>query len=309
MSGSPVIVYVPGLKPKPEEDLHREQLLRCLRAGVRRLDAQVDSEIGKDGAFELVSWTYDFYGEHRDIKQDLADIDSVIAREHASEEDVRTATSLKRRLAIRLFQAADYLPFILPKLATEEIEVHLRDYFRYVHDNQGTAEGARERLKTVLRDAATERRPVLLLAHSMGSVISFDALWQLSREERCDASVDCLVTTGSPLGQKIVQRHLLGRHESGERRYPGNIGDWVNIAAIGELTAIDRTLRNDFSPMIRLGLVEDIKDREVFNYYHMHGSLNVHAEYGYLVNEVTARYISDWWRARAGEGPLRPDRD
>ena len=27
-------------------------------------------------------------------------------------------------------------------------------------------------------------------------------------------------------------------------------------------------------------------------------ALNVHAEYGYLVHEVTARQVGDWWRAR-----------
>lgn len=302
MAGEPLIVYIPGLKPKPEAHLHREQLLRCLLAGINRIDVQTADEIRQPAAFELVNWTFDFYGSRRDIGQDLADIDSVIEREAASENDIIVATSWKRRFAIWLFHVADYLPFVLPKLATEEIEVHLRDYFRYVHNNHGIAEAAREKLKTVLRAAAENRRPVLLLAHSMGSVIAFDALWQLSREEGSDARIDLLLTTGSPLGQKIVQRHLLGKSAPGEKRYPSNIDNWVNIAAIGELTAIDRRLRNDFSAMIRQDLVPDIVDHEVFNYYHMQGALNVHAEYGYLVNEVTARTVSDWWNARRDPG-------
>ena len=52
--------------------------------------------------------------------------------------------------------------------------------------------------------------------------------------------------------------------------------------------------------MIELGLVEDIKDLDSFNYYHMNGALNVHVEYGYLINEVTARIISEWWRESTG---------
>jgi hypothetical protein len=47
--------------------------------------------------------------------------------------------------------------------------------------------------------------------------------------------------------------------------------------------------------MIRLGLVEDIVDIETYNYYRMNGVLNVHTEYGYLVNEVTAMTIRNWW--------------
>jgi len=46
--------------------------------------------------------------------------------------------------------------------------------------------------------------------------------------------------------------------------------------------------------------VPDIIDRDLFNYYHMHGSLNVHVEYGYLINEVTARAISEWLRSKSG---------
>jgi hypothetical protein len=56
-------------------------------------------------------------------------------------------------------------------------------------------------------------------------------------------------------------------------------------------------LKNDFGEMIRLGLVQDIEDFETYNYYRMNGVLNVHAEYGYLVNEVTASLIRDWWRS------------
>ena len=299
MPGCPVVIYIPGLKPKPSPSLHREQLLRCLQSSVRRLDADTADQLSEPDAFELVSWTYDFYGEHSDIRQDIPDIDAVIAAESASEADILTATAWRRRFAISVFKVADYLPFLLPRLATDEIEVHLRDYFRYVHDTRGRAEEARDKLKRALRQAADQQRPVLLLAHSMGSVIAYDALWQLSREEQSEVSVDLFLTSGSPLGQKIVQRHLLGKRARGEARYPSNIGSWINVAALGELTAIDRRLGNDFAAMTRLGLVREIRDIEVFNYYHMHGVLNVHAEYGYLVNEVTAQCVIDWWRSVA----------
>jgi hypothetical protein len=89
---------------------------------------------------------------------------------------------------------------------------------------------------------------------------------------------------------------LLGADETGERRYPGNIRRWINIAAVGELTAIDVRLRNDFGEMIGLGLVESIEDFTVFNHYRTNAELNVHSEYGYLVNEVTATVVRDWWR-------------
>lgn len=299
---SPLIIYVPGLKPKPESALHREQLLRCLLAGMRRVDVDAANELESSDAFDLISWTYDFYGEHRDISLDLADIETLLQTERASEADILVATSWKRRLARWLFRMADFLPFLIPRIATEEVEVHLRDFNRYVRDRDGRAEAAREKLKARLRYAHGAGRSVLLLAHSMGSVIAYDALWQMSREEQSAARVDLLLTTGSPLGQNIVQRHLFGRHRVGPDRYPANIDSWINVAAAGELTAIDSTLKNDFSAMIDYGLLPDIDDRLAFNFYHLNGALNVHVEYGYLVNEVTAKIVSDWWRGRKTAG-------
>ena len=267
-----------------------------------KTDPGVRDQILAADAFRLIDWTYDFYGEYRDIGLDMADIETVLAQEGASEADIMVATSLRRRFATWLFRVADTLPFLIPRIATEEVEIHLRDFNRYVRNRNGISEAAREKLKSAIRESADAARPVLLLGHSMGSVIAYDALWQMSRKENSEARIDLFLTTGSPLGQKIVQRHLFGAGESVVRRYPDNIRRWINIAAVGELTAIDRELRNDFGEMIALGLVESIEDLDSFNYYHMHGMLNVHVEYGYLVNEVTARVVSEWWANR-----VRPD--
>lgn len=299
MSGEPIIIYVPGLKPKPEPEAHLDALRSCLLEGLSRIDPQTAAAVeNSDPGFRLVGWTYDFYREYRDISLDSDDIEAVIAKEEASQEDIAIVSSWKRRFARWLFRTADFLPFLIPAFATEEVEIHLRDFNIYRRDDDGVARAARDKVKFEIRAAAEAGRPVLLFGHSMGSVIAYDALWELSRVDDSAASVDLLLTTGSPLGQNIVQRHLLGRDRDGAERYPDNIRRWINIAAVGELTAIDMELRNDFAGMLEAGLVERIDDRICFNFYHMHGSLNVHAEYGYLVNVVTAGVIRNWWREK-----------
>lgn len=277
--------------------MHRRELFRCLLEGVRRVDPDIASALAaKQQNFEIASWTYDFYSEHRDIGLDQADIDTLLKKRHASAADRTLASSWQRRLMRWLFRAADQLPVMLPHLASEELQLQLHDLNRYNHNKNGIADVARQTLKKPLQQAADAGRPVLLLAHSMGSVIAYDALWQMSQESDRDVSVHLLVTMGSPLGQNVIQRNLLGYSERGQERYPANILDWINIAAFGELTAIDMTLNNDFGEMVDLGLVAGIDDRTMYNYYHVDGELSVHAEYGYLVNEVTAKIVSDWWR-------------
>ena len=298
MSRGPLILYIPGLKPKSEYSVHREQVLRCMLEGIRRIDPDTAGEMERDEhCFDIVSWTYDFYGAHRDINLDLADIEAVLEKTEASPADREIVTSMKRRFLRWLYRAADHLPFLIPQVANEDVELQLRDLRRYARNEGDIAEIVRRQVKIPLRAAASAGRPILLYGHSMGSVIGYDTLWQLTHQPGDEVRIDLMLTTGSPLGQKLIQRRLKGCKKEGVERYPGNIRRWRNIAAIGELTAIDMTLNDDFGEMISLGLIEDIEDLETYNYYRMNGVLNVHSEYGYLVNEVTARTISNWWRA------------
>ncbi len=130
----------------------------------------------------------------------------------------------------------------------------------------------------------------------MGSVIALDSLWQLSQLENASVRVDTLLTMGSPLGQRYLRKRLLGHAETGSDRYPTNIRHWINLAAVGDLTAIDPSLSDDFAEMRDLQLLESIDDLSLYNYFRLNGQLNVHSEYGYLVNEVTGSVVADWWR-------------
>lgn len=294
MVAEPLILYVPGLKPKPEPQSHRRELYRCLHEGIRRVDESLAARLDAHPfCFDIVSWTYDFYGEHRDIELDLPGIEGVLEQRAATTEEKAVAGSWRRRLIRWVYKVGDRLPFLIPQLADENMALHLRDLRRYVHNDNDIAEYTRRLLKVPLRAADRSERPVLLIAHSMGSVIAYDALWQMSSKPG-DASVDTFMTMGSPLGQHYIQRRLLSHGAVGAERFPRNIGEWLNISAVGEFTAIDMKLRNDFGEMLELGLLSRFEDHQVYNYFHLDGELNVHAEYGYLVNDVTARLVCDW---------------
>jgi hypothetical protein len=293
----PLVIYIPGLLPKPEPEKHREALLCCLLAGLRRVDAPVADAIeATRGSFDIVSWTYDFYRKHRDIDIDRAAIEAVILQAEASATDIAEASAWARRLTRWIYTLGDMLPFLIPHLASERMEVHLRDLLRYEHNKNGIADHVRRMLKVPLLAASGGQHPVLLIGHSMGSVIAYDALWELSHTHGNPVSIDLLLTMGSPLGQRFMQRRMNGHDRSGADRYPHNIRRWKNLTAIGDLTAIDPWLANDFGEMLELGLVESIDDEEIFNFFRLNGELNVHAEYGYLSNEKTALTIAAWWR-------------
>ena len=297
-SAHPIVLYVPGLLPKPEPAAHKDALLRCLTAGLRRVDETVADAIESTmGGFDIVSWTYDFYREHRDIEIDREAIDNVIRQPNASERDVAEASSWKRKLTLWIYRLGDRLPFLIPHIASERTELHLRDLRRYILDDNGIAEHTRRMLKVALRAATEGHHPLLLIAHSMGSVISYDTLWEMSHNDRDHVLVDLLLTMGSPLGQHYLQKRIKGNASSGAERYPHNIRRWKNLSAVGDLTAIDPWLKDDFGEVLELGLVESFEDVLLHNYFRLEDELNVHAEYGYFVNEVTASTVAAWWRA------------
>jgi hypothetical protein len=300
MIDQPLILYIPGLLPKPESRTHRDALFRCLLAGLKRHDPEIALDVASNlHCFDIVSWTYDFYGEHRDISADRDAIEAVIRQGSATDLDIAEARAFGRRLARWIFAMADFLPFLIPHVSNEKLEVHLRDLLRYHGNDNGIADHTRRMLKMPLRAAAESGRPVLLIAHSMGSVIAWDAMWQMSRRDGDDVQLDTLLTMGSPLGQRFVQRRLEGFRERGERRFPSGIRRWINLSAVGDLTAVDPRLADDFSAMRKLGLVDSIEDHGILNYFRLDGILNVHAEYGYLANAVTAGIVADWWRRKA----------
>ena len=69
----PLILYIPGLLPKPEAEVHKAALLRCLLAGVKKVDPDIAAQIEAEHGFDIVAWTYDFYRQHRDIGLDMAE--------------------------------------------------------------------------------------------------------------------------------------------------------------------------------------------------------------------------------------------
>lgn len=294
----PVVLYVPGLLPKPEPELHKDALQRCLLAGLRRIDDDVATAVATTaGGFDIVSWTYDFYREHRDFEIDRDAVDNVISQRAAGERDIAEASSWRRHMTRWIYNLGDRLPFLIPHLASERTEVHLRDLQRYVHDDNGIADHTRRMLKIPIRAAAEGKHPLLLIGHSMGSVIAYDALWEMSHHDGDHATVDLLLTMGSPLGQRYMQKRIRGNELAGADRYPGNTRAWHNLSARGDLTSIDPKLQNDFRELLELDLVESFVDEEIFTWFRLNGVLNVHSEYGYLVTAATARIVADWWRA------------
>lgn len=90
---------------------------------------------------------------------------------------------------------------------------------------------AQDRVVAVLR----RRSPRVLLAHSLGSVVAYEAL-----SAHPDLTVDLFVTLGSPLAMNSVVFERLLFPSPGRGAKPPGVGIWVNIADRGDPVAVPR---------------------------------------------------------------------
>ena len=290
------IIFVPGKNPKPEAEQHRNLLWRTLLEGVKRAAPEIHNELSQHKAhFHLTAWNY-FYYQCKDISRDLPWIDALINQHGPSENDIKEANTTHYKLTRLLYSIVDYFPFIL-KLMKGVLQQTEKEINRYFKNENNVACDIREMLKKQLRPILEKNEKVLLIGHSLGSVIAYDALWELSHIENLPSKVDMFLTIGSPLGMNYVQRRLAGHNYSDSKKYPTNINLWINISAEGDITALDRIFANDFSEMIELGLIDKIEDHceGIYNFFRNEEGLNCHRSYGYLVNPAVGKVIADWW--------------
>ncbi|MFV2103045.1 hypothetical protein [Micromonospora sp. LOL_024] len=108
----------------------------------------------------------------------------------------------------------------------------LRQVRRYLTDDE-----IRQRIRQRVLDALTEDTR-LLVAHSLGSVVAYEALHAVGA-----AYPQALVTLGSPLGIRgMIFDRLAPAPRAGAGQWPPQLESWTNIADRGDVVALVKTL-------------------------------------------------------------------
>jgi hypothetical protein len=145
------------------------------------------------------------------------------------------------------------------------------------------------RLRERVSDAIPDGEPLIVVAHSLGTIVTYDVL-----ASRADLDVRLLVTVGCPLGINNVQRRI-GDRTGPPASIPACVDTWLNFADALDPVALELTLADEFRP------ADFIVDAIVDN----HALLN-HDLVGYLETpEVRAAVAT----ALAGDDPAAPDPD
>ncbi|MDJ0838100.1 MAG: hypothetical protein QNK37_16410 [Acidobacteriota bacterium] len=166
------------------------------------------------------------------------------------------------------------------------------DTNRMLQNSEGKMEPAADVLRNELRNTLLKYKDhqILLLTHSMGTIISYDVLRDLGRDhDHSDLRIPCYITFGSPLGLPIVKSKIKRERWDKKLRSPSVVERWVNFSDKKDPVAADTHLKGDYGPNTRGVKVEDDL---VCNDY----PGNPHKSYGYLrtpeLSEAIAKFLA-----------------
>ena len=298
---SKIIIGIHGMGNKPAKKTLMAWWKAPIREGFKRISAPK-----RAFRFELVYWAHYLHpvalqAKIKDKKHPLyIDEPYFHGDKNATEEE---PSALRQKILSylgsqlqKLFLNEDFT--INYESVTDFITHHFfsdleKYYTDYCVENHKTDCRAKVLICTALADLLKKhrRKKILLIAHSMGSIIAFDVLTQYVPE----IPIDTFVTIGSPLGLPVVKSKIAAEREKdfsqpGDIRTPENVwSNWYNLSDLRDKIAINYNLSDDFQKNARgVGPV----DRIVSNNYEFMGEKNPHKVYGYLRTSQMAEILS-----------------
>ncbi|MDF7823286.1 hypothetical protein P4B35_04625 [Pontiellaceae bacterium B12227] len=307
-----IIIAVHGLGNKPPLDVLQEGWLKAIHEGLERF-GRPRSPV----PFEMVYWADISYPKPLDPEEKDPESPLFLKAPYRPSTSKPAPKPRRTYLALLRFMEKNLDRLFLRKNLKEtfpaasakmmeryfsDLDTYYTDECRSMENEDCSAKGAiQERLRQMLEKYAEYE--ILLLTHSMGSIIAFDVLSDPSNQ----VEINTFVTIGSPLGlPPIVARNFENQRTwvpaLKRPKVPNCIWPhWYNLSDQRDHVALDQTLRDDYAPNARGARALDLR---VINDYQIGDDTNPHKSYGYLRATETADII-DTFLSDQFDGRLR----
>lgn len=175
----------------------------------------------------------------------------------------------------------------LSKKVLRKVMTDLGDYYSKAEKRQGT----QNRLVDLIDKHRNDE--ILLISHSMGTIVAYDVLRALGRSpDFAGVAVEHFVTMGSPLGLTAVKGNIVQDHHE-RLRTPSCVSrTWVNFSDPQDYVCIDSHLRDEYDRNSRRIKVQDVM---VCNeYVGKNDKSNEHKSYGYLRTPEVSKLVASF---------------
>lgn len=295
MQDRPVILGIHGLANKPPREEKQTWWRAAVLEGLTRNLGHDPGECPGDRLhFDFVYWADLRYGEPVAAGRNREPY--YPARGRGPFPSPEAGPPPGPTLTDRVYRVLEWLQEKSGRLLVDDvfIEVRLDDLWGYYKD-AAFRDAARDRLRDALERHAG--RPLLLAAHSMGSLIAYDVL-RLMEAQGCPPRVAHLVTMGAPLGLAEV-KHRIGQ-EHGDLRVPAAVARWTNLGDRDDVATVGAALAEAYAP--NAAGVRAVDCPVVNAYRRPRGGKNPHKSYGYLRTPEFSRAVAGFLAAEAKEG-------
>jgi hypothetical protein len=295
-----VIIGIHGLGNKPDAALLQDWWLNAIHKGLERI-----GKPRKNIPLKMVYWADISFSEPLDPEITVS-ADPLFLKESYAAGQASPPSRKGRQLRMHVLKFIEKhidrlflnknLTEKFPGASAKIIEhyfAELNTYYTHecvsLKNEDCSAKAAiRDRLLNILEEYAGYE--ILLMAHSMGSIIAFDVL----SDPSVDLTVNTFVTMGSPLGMPPIvvrnfeaQKAFLPQLKKPEA--PNCITThWYNLSDRRDTIALDHTLRDDYGSNQQGVKAIDLLLR---NDYKINGETNPHKSFGYLRARETAGMI------------------
>lgn len=161
-----------------------------------------------------------------------------------------------------------------------------------IHGSEHLAkEVIRQQLAHIIRKH--KNKDILLIGHSMGSIIAYDVLTQTVP----DVKIDTFITIGSPLGLPIIMSKIASEQKqvlikNARLNAPENVvSNWFNFSDLRDRVALNYNLNDDYAENSR-GI--RVIDKIVYNNYENNSKKNPHKIYGYLRTPELSQVVDEF---------------
>lgn len=285
---SKIIIGIHGLGNKPPKTILTDWWKKSILEGLKKYN-YYDTNF----EFDLVYWADIFHPVPLNPDEVNKNSPLYLKDKYHSEHILNSVESSGLRIKAKEYIEKFYGKIVVnevlslkyPSLTDLFIHLNMRDLENYYSPFYIYRNGLKQLAKQAIIERLIEtlkrhwNKKILLICHSMGSIITYDALTDYSP----DLKIDTMVSIGSPLGQKYVLQKMLEhqKNNSGNKlKVPENIRrNWYNLSDLDDQVALNHLLAEIYvcnSKSVK------IKDKLVQNNFTINGLRNSHSSYGYL---------------------------
>ena len=297
-----IIIGIHGLGNKPPKYLLEEWWRQAINEGLKKIKSHF-----AEYDFELIYWADSLHPDPLNPYEDDKDSELYLSEPYESAAKTKKIKSngfkenfvnfFKKQRDKLLFNETLHVKF--PSLTDLIIKHFFKDLDIYL-TQQCVEENKSDCLaQDIIRDKLADifqkykEKEILLIAHSMGTIVAYEVLIDVEDE----VNIDSLITIGSPLGvpfifEKLKNDKSIVHGEESKLRTPENIlTEWKNLADLDDKIARSADMSKLFKRNSHnIAPVMDV----VENDYESEGIENPHKSYGYLRTPEVAQIIDSF---------------